>query len=229
MTNAITPDRSFSELYEDALSKFKAVSAVSYLLSIDENTDQVMLDAADHAHNLARDGANLMQELWDRHHADFERKPQADEDERREWTGATAETEEKALAARIFALPDYSVRHLMDFCLNVVTAHRSDRKPDTLSLEEISSMLKRGAGPESVHNFWHLKYKGLATLTEDHKPESDSANDLHEQMIAEIREENPEADEDEVKLRVAIREGTPSMTREEENTAYEWISKALQV
>jgi hypothetical protein len=97
------------------------------------------------------------------------------------------------------------VRHILDFCLNVVTAHRSYRKPDTLSLEEIGSMLKRGASPKAVHDFWHLKYNGLATLSEERKPESDGADDPHAQATAEIREENPEADEDEIKLRVAIR------------------------
>jgi hypothetical protein len=51
--------------------------------------------------------------------------------------------------------------------------------------------------------------------------------DLHEQTIAEIREENPEADDREVKLRVAIRESI-GMTRDEEDATYERISEALQ-
>ena len=53
------------------------------------------------------------------------------------------------------------------------------------------------------------------------------AGNLHEQTIAEIREENPEADEREVKLRVAIRESL-CMTRDEEDYAYDKISAAVQ-
>ena len=53
------------------------------------------------------------------------------------------------------------------------------------------------------------------------------AGDLHEQTIAEVREENPEADEREVALRVAIRESI-GMTRDEEDATYERISEALQ-
>ena len=53
------------------------------------------------------------------------------------------------------------------------------------------------------------------------------AGNLHEQTIAEIREENPEADEREVKLRVAIRESI-GMTRDEEDATYERIAAAVQ-
>jgi hypothetical protein len=52
------------------------------------------------------------------------------------------------------------------------------------------------------------------------------APDLHEMTVAEIREEYPDADEREVRLRVAIRESI-GMTRDEEDATYERISKAL--
>jgi hypothetical protein len=58
------------------------------------------------------------------------------------------------------------------------------------------------------------------------EPASDEANDLHAQTVAEIREEHPDADEREVRLRVAIRESM-GMTRNEEEAAYQRISKAL--
>ena len=45
--------------------------------------------------------------------------------------------------------------------------------------------------------------------------------------IAEIREENPEADEREVRLRVAIRESI-GMTRDEEDATYGRIAAAVQ-
>jgi hypothetical protein len=50
---------------------------------------------------------------------------------------------------------------------------------------------------------------------------------LHEQTIAEIREEHPEANDREVALRVAIRESM-CMTRDEEQATYDKISAAMQ-
>jgi hypothetical protein len=52
------------------------------------------------------------------------------------------------------------------------------------------------------------------------------ADNLREQTVAEIREEHPDADEQEIKLRVALRESI-GMTREEEDLAYARIAKAL--
>jgi hypothetical protein len=53
---------------------------------------------------MAQEGSDLMPLLWERHREEFERKP-SQSDQPPEWTGATAETEEKAIAARILALP----------------------------------------------------------------------------------------------------------------------------
>ena len=52
------------------------------------------------------------------------------------------------------------------------------------------------------------------------------AENLHEQTVAEIRKEHPDADEREIELRVALRESI-GMTRDEEDATYERISKAL--
>ena len=51
--------------------------------------------------------------------------------------------------------------------------------------------------------------------------------DPHELTIAEIRDENPEADEREGRLRVAIRESI-GMTRDEEDAPYARIAGAVQ-
>ena len=51
--------------------------------------------------------------------------------------------------------------------------------------------------------------------------------DLHEQTVAEIRVENPEAGDREVRLGVAIRESM-GMTRDEEDAAFAKIRAALQ-
>ena len=57
---------------------------------------------------------------------------------------------------------------------------------------------------------------------------ADEARDgLHAETVREICEENPEADDREVKLRVAIRESM-CMTRDEEDAAYERIAAAIQ-
>jgi hypothetical protein len=218
--------QSFGQLYEKALAKFKAIAAIAHLLSNDDDTDQVLVDAANHAWELAHDGAELMPTLWDKLHAEFERKPEATTDSPRDWNGRTVDEEEKALGARIFALPDYAVRNVMDFALNVVTAHRTAGEPNQLTLDEIDDMLKRGTSLQSINAFWHLKLNGVAV----HSPapsEPAEPDDLHEETVAEIREEHPDADEAEVKLRVAIRESI-TMTHEEEDATYERISKALR-
>jgi hypothetical protein len=156
---------SFSEHYEATLEKFRALAAIAHLLSNDDNLDDVIRDAASHAWTVAHEGVKRMEALWERHGEEYERKPHAD-DSPAEWTGATAEAEVRALMPRIFALPEYSVRQLMDFCLTVVTAHNAE-KPSTVTLEEIASMLERGATASSVQSFWHLKHNGLAQLTEN--------------------------------------------------------------
>ena len=51
--------------------------------------------------------------------------------------------------------------------------------------------------------------------------------DLHAETVAELREEHRDADEREIKLRVAIRESI-GMTRDEEDAAYDRISKAMR-
>ena len=58
-----------------------------------------------------------------------------------------------------------------------------------------------------------------------HEPEAAEPHDLHAETVAEIREEYPDADEREVKLRVAIRESFGA-THSEEDAAYERIAKA---
>jgi hypothetical protein len=94
-----------------------------------------------------------------------------------------------------------------------------------MTLEEIGSMLKREVSLREINSFWHLQLQGVAA----HVPEAPAAkkNELHEETIAEIREECPDADEREVELRIAIRESFGA-TRTEEDAAYERISGALQ-
>ena len=105
----------------------------------------------------------------------------------------------------------------MDFALNVVTAHRVGNEPDHAQARSIAA----------EHLLvWHLKRQGVAAHVPE-TPLTDEATDLHAQTLAEIREENPEADEQEVKLRVAIRESVCT-TRENEDDAYDRINEALQ-
>jgi hypothetical protein len=58
------------------------------------------------------------------------------------------------------------------------------------------------------------------------EPVGTAKENLHEQTVVEIRKEHPDADEREIKLRVALRESI-GMTRDEEDATYERISKAL--
>jgi hypothetical protein len=58
-------------------------------------------------------------------------------------------------------------------------------------------------------------------------PTDEARAGLHAETVREIQHEYPDADEQEVKLRVAIRESI-AMTRDEESAAYERISKAMQ-
>ena len=157
--------RSFPELYEEALKTFKAVASIAYLLGADDGADQVVLDAANHAHDLAHQGAELMPELWDRHHADYVPKPK-DPGDPPEWTGPLFDAEMISIAKRITALPVDHVRDLMWFTGNVATAKTDRGKPNDITMDDINRLLDKGIGPKHVHGFWWLKHKGAAVVPE---------------------------------------------------------------
>jgi hypothetical protein len=184
------------------------------------------LDAANHARSLASAAQAELEELWERHREEFERKVPIDSDEPRVWTPAALGIEVKRIGAEILALPERGVRELMDFALKVVSASNPGQEAEPDHTRGNESLLKRGIRPRDINTFGWLKNRGVAALV----PEEDrklTPDDLHEQTIAAIHEAHPDADEQEVRLRVAIRESM-GLTPEEEAEVYDKISEALK-
>lgn len=190
-----------------------------------------MLDGANHAMELASDARTELEQLWDRHRADSEKKPDATQPPA-EWTGAAIENELRALAKRIVELPQSSVAELMWFVTNVNGAKlneqrdENDVEPSQITVSEIRALLAKDIRPEHVSAFWWLKHEGAVTLAAD-DDRSPTPDELHEMTVPDIREQYPDADEQEVKLRVAISESI-SMTPDEQDQAYELISAAVE-